>query len=347
MTKKNPLQKAPSNSIPRRRALTVIAGFGAGLGSLLRPGAVLGNPPIRYVWRGTAMGAEASVILYHPDRNEAERAVRQSILEIERLESEFSLYRTESALCRLNRDGFLDAPSLDMVRLLSECRRFGDISKGSFDVTVQPLWRLYADHFAAHPDDVTGPPRTPVIAARARVNYRRMDVQTGRIVLKDGAEITLNGIAQGYITDRVADLLRSRGWSNVLINLGETRALDGRAGGAPWTVALDGILDSDSGRPLTVPLDDRAMATSAGAGTRFDSSGSHHHLFDPASGRSPCHYRAVTVTAPDATTADALSTAIFAAPRARAAHMLALAGRSGGVAAWLTDTSGKTEFLRD
>ncbi|MBC8339968.1 MAG: FAD:protein FMN transferase [Rhodospirillales bacterium] len=335
----------------RRRALTVIAGIGAGF---LMPGAVCATPLRRYEWRGTALGAEASIILYHADHKEAEHAVRRAVLEIERLESEFSLYRAESALCRLNRNGFLDAPSLDMVRLLSECRRFGDLSDGAFDASVQPLWRLYADHFAGHPGDGSGPPRTAVEAARLLVDYRRVDIREGRIVLGRGMEITLNGIAQGYITDRVVDLLRRHGWSNVLVNLGELRALDGRGNGNPWVVMLDGALagSDGAGGTLTVPLDNRAMATSAGSGTRFDSSGRHHHLFDPASGDSPGHYRAVSVSAPDATTADALSTAIFTAPPARAASMMTRAAsmitRAGraDVAAWLTDAGGRTKFLK-
>jgi len=333
--------------IPRRRALTVIAGMGAGVGvGLLAPGTGLGAPIRRFQWRGAALGAQAAIILYHSDRHEAEKAIAASVAEIERLESEFSLYRAESALNRLNRDGYLDAPSLDMVRLLSDCRRFGEISDGAFDVTVQPLWRLYADHFAAHPGDASGPPRAAVNAARARVDYRRIKIRTDRIVLGEKMEITLNGIAQGAITDRVADLLRRRGWSNVLLNLGEIRALDGRGDGAPWTVALDGTADPNGGGRLTVALDNRAMATSAGGGTRFESTGRHHHLFDPASGDTPNHYRSVSVIAPDATTADALSTGIFIASKTRAGQILARAGRSDDVAAWLTDANGQTEFLR-
>ncbi|NQV82859.1 MAG: FAD:protein FMN transferase [Rhodospirillales bacterium] len=329
--------------IPRRRALTVIAGAAAGL---LAPRVAFGAPARRFEWHGTALGAEASIILYHSDRAQAEQAVRRSVLEIERLESEFSLYRAESALVRLNRDGYLDAPSLDMVRLLSDCRRFGELSDGAFDVTVQPLWRLYANHFAAHPRDTAGPRRADVAAVKARVDYRRIDVKPERIALGRGMEITLNGIAQGYITDRVADLLRRRGWSNVLVNLGEVRALDGRGDGMPWTVSLDGTSDISGAARRTVPLDNRAMATSAGGGTRFDSTGRYHHLFDPASGDSPSHYRSVTVTAPDATTADALSTAIFTGPKDMSAKMLSRAGRGGDIAAWLTDGGGKTKFLR-
>ncbi len=94
------------------------------------------------------------------------------------------------------------------------------------------------------------------------------------------------------------------------IDLGEIRALDGRADGRPWTVGL-----RESGRELA--LDNRALATSAGRGIRFDRGGHHHHhhLLDPRTGESRNAYRSVTVTAPRAMTADALSTALFLVPR--------------------------------
>ena len=41
------------------------------------------------------------------------------------------------------------------------------------------------------------------------------------------------------ITGSTCEILRARGWSNVLIDLGEIRALDGRPGGGPWTVGLE------------------------------------------------------------------------------------------------------------
>jgi thiamine biosynthesis lipoprotein len=99
----------------------------------------------------------------------------------------------------------------------------------------------------------------------------------------------------------------------VLVNMGEMRALQGHADGTPWRI---GIADPD--RPWhsfrTLPLVGRAIATSGGYGTVFDAGGRHHHLFDPRSGDSANYYRSVSVIAPDATTADALSTGLSALP---------------------------------
>jgi len=319
----------------RRRALTILA---AGAGLALLSWLPARARPRQFEWTGTAMGAPATIRLYHDDRDAAEAAVEAARAEIDRLEDLFSLYRANSELSRLNRDGVVAAPAHDMRRIMALAKRFGDISSGAFDVTVQPLWRLYADHFADRDADPAGPDGDAIKRVLARVDYRLISVAPARIALAPGMAVTLNGIAQGYVTDRVAELLRRRGWSNVLVNLGEIRALDGHPDGSPWTVALDDTR-ANGGGPVVIPLANRATATSGGFATRFEPTGRHHHLFDPAAGESSRHYRAVTVVADDATTADALSTALYVTAPERAT---ALVRRAGAIEAWLTRADGAT-----
>src|SRR5512132_1365639 len=175
-------------------------------------------------------------------------------------------------------------------------RRFGELTGGAFDVTVQPLWQLYAAHFTAHPDDADGPSAAELRRACHLGDFRRIEVAPGRITLPPEMAFTLNGIAQGYITDRIAELLRARGWTDVLIDLGELRGLGGHPDGRPWTI---GLPDPRRAQALIaeIPLGQRAAATSAGSGTTFDRAGRYHHLFVPRTGRSATTYSAVTVVA--------------------------------------------------
>jgi FAD:protein FMN transferase len=318
--------------IGRRRAITIIA---ASAGVALLPNASQAAAPARFEWHGQALGAPARLILHGPDRATAAAAVATCVAEVERLENEFSLYRPDSALSRLNRQGRLEAPSHDMRRLLLESRRFGDLSNGAFDITVQPLWSLYAAHFAANPAATDGPPPAALAATLDLVDYRRLLVADDRISLAPGMGITLNCIAQGYITDRVADLLRARGWHQVLVDLGEIRALDTRPDGQPWRIGL--------AEAQEIPLVDQAVATSAGAGTAFTPDARIHHLLDPRSGLSANTYRSVTVVAARATVADALSSAVYVAPRAEAARVI---HAGGGIEARLTDMSGMVHYVR-
>jgi thiamine biosynthesis lipoprotein len=303
--------------LSRRRALAVIAAA-AGV-PLVRTARA--DVPV-HVWRGMALGAEASLRIAHPERAVARRLVARCVDEVARLEAVFSLYRPDSELCRLNRDGALERASHDLRLVLAEAQRFGELSGGAFDVTVQPLWQLYRAHFAARPDDTAGPPARLIEAARHLVDYRALAIDGAQVrLLRPGMAATLNGIAQGYVTDRVADLLRDAGCERVLVQLGETYAGAPPAVGRPWRI---GILDPNAPATVVDTLEavNVAIAISSGAATRFDAAARHHHLFDPMTGKSAHRHASVTVLAPRATTADALSTALAVAPPAVAPRLL-------------------------
>jgi len=315
-------------SVPTRRRFLSIAAAVTGLG-LLRQSAA-GQQVEVHTWRGTALGASASIKLAHPDPDFARALIGRARAEIERLEQIFSLYRSDSAVSRLNSRGVLHAPPLDLVRLLADARRYSALTEGAFDVTVQPLWRLYAEHFGGQKATANGPGPEALATVLARVDYRAVSVDPARIAFeKPHMAITLNGIAQGYITDRVADLFRRNGLGDILIDLGELRALGRHPEDRPWTVGLE-----DPRRRSrvfeTLELDNTALATSAGRGTGFDASGAHHHLFEPRSGRSSNRYLSVSVKAPTATEADALSTGLFHLDQDRFTDLLK---RRPGVAA--------------
>ena len=319
--------------ISRRRMLSIAAGGATAL--LAGKHAHADADP--YVWEGTALGAPARLVLFGASREEARSAAIACLGEVERLERQFSLYRPDSALSLLNRLGSLERPPLDLLHLFDLSVRFGHLTDGAFDITVQPLWRAYADYFAGEAASPAGPPETSVRAALARVDFRRLGISSERITLADGMAVTLNGIAQGYITDRVADLLRARGWRHVLADLGEMRTLGSAPDGSPWPVAIR-VPPGVQRQPTRVEIIDGAVATSAGYATVFEWSGRAHHLFSPQTGRSAGSFASITVTAPRATTADALSTALYVLPPERIASVLS---RVPGTSAYLTDVSGE------
>ena len=318
-----------------RRRMIVIAASAAGSAFLGSSRFAQANAPVR--WQGSALGAQVSIEIHHPDRAEAERLVERCVQEVRRLEQQFSLYRADSAISTLNRTGILVAPDADMVALLQTSLHFAEITGGAFDPTVQPLWQLHADHFSSGKPGGEGPSPQQLAEALAKVGHAGLLVSADRIALsRRGAAITLNGIAQGFATDRVVERLRQAGLSTTLVNMGEIRSIGARPEGTPWRVGL-----GDPDRPglltETVDLVDRAVATSAGAGFRFDSTGRFTHLFDPATGRSPQRYNSVSVLAPTATEADAWSTAFSLMPLSDIADIVAT---RPDVQARITDSTG-------
>ena len=308
----------------RRRVITIL-GAVAGLPALLSRDQSRSETPL-HRWQGTALGSPSYILLHHPDSKIAERAVAQCVAEIERLEQVFSLYRDDSEIVRLNCHGYLEAPSHDLLALLSECQSFSELSGGAFDVTVQPLWNVYAAHFfgSASPSP-QGPEPRAIAEALALVDWQGVDIASRRISLaRPGMGLTLNGIAQGYLTDRIADILRVNGCDRVLADMGRSEILlvGCRPDGQAWRIALADPLASER-VAVTLELADRCISTSGGYGTKFEATGRHHHLFDPTTGASAGHYIAVSVVAVSAMVADALSTALYVTPTERSGRLLA------------------------
>lgn len=319
----SPAPPAPRSGLTRRRSLRLLAGVSSlGLAACLGGNAAVGGPnpvPAPHRWRGIALGAQASLTVHHPDPDKAREVMALALAEIGRLEGIFSLYRRDSALVRLNTEGRLDDPPLELVALLGRARLWSERTAGAFDATVQPLWSLYRDHFAAADADPAGPSPAALAAAQHLIDYRAVEIGTRWIhLLRPGMTITLNGIAQGYITDRVADLLRGEGLETVLIDLGEIRGLGAHPASRPWQVGIADPLSPGHLRE-TLQIADRAVATSATTGMQFDAAGRYHHVLNPRTARPSAGLLAASVVAERACDADACSTAILASEGALAA----------------------------
>ncbi len=273
----------------RRRFLAITA---AAAGGTAARAALAGS---RQVWTGIALGARASIRLDHP---EAGAIAARAAAEIARLEEIFSLFRADSALSRLNANGRLDAPPPELLQCLTLAGAVHRASAGAFDPTVQPLWALWAQRAASR----TRPTPMELTEARNRGVWNDLRLDEAAIVMAPGMALTLNGIAQGFIGDRVAALLASEGLTDILIDTGEHVALGQMPGGGAWPVRL-----AQGGK---AELLDRALATSAPTGTVFDQGGRYGHILDPRTGEpAPARWMGISVTAPSAALADALSTA--------------------------------------
>lgn len=252
-------------------------------------------------WRGVALGADASITL--ADHPRADAIIADALAEISRLESIFSLHQADSALVRLNREGRLDAPPFELLECLSLAGAVHDATEGYFDPTIQSLWAMNAErHGAGSVFDAAIEEQV-----RTRVGWSGLSFDASSIQLAPGMQLTLNGIAQGYIADRVAGLLRSDGLSNILINTGEFYANGGQPDGQPWPISLD---DGHRVHHEVVSLENRALASSAPRGITFDEAGRVSHIIDPKSGQpTQSPWTLISVMAPKAGLADALSTA--------------------------------------
>lgn len=290
----------------RRQFLVLAAGAG-GLTGLGLWGASRGAGKLLTAQRTSkALGTEVSMTALHERQETAERALDAAFGELERVEEIMSIYRPQSQLCRLNRAGFLDDPDPYLLTVLRRAQAMSEQSGGAFDITVQPLWELYA---AAKK---TGrlPTASEIDAARRLVDWRKLEISSARVRIGSGMSATLNGIAQGFAADRALAALRAHGVEHALVNTGELGSLGSRADGNAWTAGIQHPRRPDAYVELA-RLDGRCMATSGDYATTFSEDRAYNHIFDPETGRSPEHFSSVTIVTPTGLDADALSTAIF------------------------------------
>lgn len=296
--------------INRRRFLYSLGGIAAGVSlnawreSVLQPADA--SRSNQFTRAGRALGSTVSLTVVHADPIVAHGALAAGFDALEHVESVMSLYRPQSQLSRLNRDTILRDPHPDLVTVLTASEELSRLTEGAFDVTVQPLWSLFAEATRAGRIPTT----TEISAARSRVDWRGVEVTARSIHLRGrDTQITLNGLAQGFAVDQVSAALRSHGIQHALIDTGEIAGLGHKPSLDAWRVGIQDPREEDAYAALAT-LDDRCLATSGDYATAFNRDRTDHHIFDPRTGRSPTKLASVSVIAPNGLWADGLSTAV-------------------------------------
>ncbi|WP_394199886.1 FAD:protein FMN transferase [Litoreibacter albidus] len=261
-------------TLTRRRFMTVSAAF-----------ACAPNAAHAHSWKGRAFGADIAITIRGgADAAAALRDARRVMSEVEAL---FNLYDPSSALSRLNADGHLEGPEPWFLELMTAADRVHKMTDGLFDPTVQRLWKARAAGRVVGASGTGG-------------DWGKVKLDARRIVLGKSQALTFNGIAQGFATDKVTEVLRAHGLGDVLVNIGEHRGV-----GGPWRLELSDPVHGSLGmRTLTTG----AIATSSPNATPLPGGG---HIVHPT---ARPQWSTVSVEAASAVLADGLSTALVLAP---------------------------------
>lgn len=294
----------------------------ASLGSVAGVAACTPLPGELHSAAALGFGTTLRILIVHPDRHQAARIMAQAFDQAYLVDRLMSIYNPASQVYQLNRDGVLDHPDPHLLAVLAQAQALSAMSKGAFDITVQPLWRACRDAPCG------APAQRDRLIASSRIGWKKVAFSSARVSLnKPGMQITLNGLAQGYAADLVLASLRGNGIEHALVDTGEYCAAGHKPGKAPWMLGVADPRQPDT-LAATLRLDGRSLATSGDYASAFTPDFLHHHIFDPATADSPRELASVTVAAPSAILADGLSTA-FMVMGARKAH--AMAARMPGV----------------
>lgn len=291
----------------------------------------------RLVWRERSLtGFGTTLWLRAGDRSadKAEAALDRSVQLLRQIESQMSLFDEHSAISRLNRSGELRKPSGELQKVISLSSKISVSSGGAFDITMQPLWTLWARAQA----ESRLPSERELHAARARVNWRALEASADRIRLPKGMSLSMNGIAQGFAADALRAQLQAMGIQHAMLDTGETAVLGSAPGGAPWRFGIENVhlKEATPAQAATVP-DGYALATSSDAHTTFTDDRVHHHILDPRTGDSPRWWSSVTVMAKSAALADGLTKVFFMLPPSQVRQ----AAKHWDVAVILQDKQGR------
>jgi thiamine biosynthesis lipoprotein len=260
----------------------------------------------------TAMGTFFTIALYgRVEPAAAEEAIAAAFDTIQAVEGWASAKLPGSEISVLNRAAGRDtvAISADLSTLLNLARQVSEMTHGAFDVTVGALTTLWGFE-----DSPQAPPDSAAVdSARRLVGYSRLWVGDGRAYLgKPGMRLDLGAIAKGWAVDRAFEVLRGRGFADVLVDGGG----DLRVSSSPVTAGRRRVWVRHPRRAgeyfARFPYDSGAVATSGDYERYFLHNGVRfHHILDPQTGWPARGCVSVTVLGPDATLCDAWATAIF------------------------------------
>ena len=259
------------------------------------------------------MGTFARALVVAADKPTALAAIEAAFAVIDRVNTEMSDYDPDSLLSQVNRQAFVEPVKVtpELFEVISAAIEYSKLSDGAFDITVGPvvqLWRK-AKQTAVPPTE------EELAAARSKVGYRHLILDAEAMTVRFGVEgmaLDVGGIAKGYAVDAATAAMRQAGATGGMVDIGgNIRCFGTPVGGKPhWRIGLQDPL-KDNHTLLTLTLDEMAVATS-GDYRRFAvlNGQKYSHIVNPASGQSVRELSSVSIIAPSAMRADALSTAV-------------------------------------
>ena len=237
----------------------------------------------------------------------ADEALTAASREINRLEATLSRTIDTSDVSRLNAGEAVEVQP-ETRALLERALTLSDETGGTFDMTVAPLVALWG----ITSDAPRVPSQEEIDALLPLVGGGHVHMDEA-VTLDEGCAVDLGGIAKGYASQQVADILRAHGVTSAVVSLGGNVYVCGsKPDGTPWNV---GVQDpAASGYAAIVALTDCFAVTSGGYQRYFEAADGtvYRHILDPRTGRpADSDLLSVTIISDDGTAADAYSTALY------------------------------------
>ena len=211
----------------------------------------------------------------------------------------------------MNQSGYLVSPSSELSSIIDHALVVSALTEGAFDITIKPVLDAFKNRTVVSEKFTSLVGYQYLLSANDKISFSRA-----------GVEITLDGIAKGAVIDAGVAILKKFGFENVMVEAGGDLMAAGQRGSSdPWRIGVKHPRDRVR-FDLCVNLRNQAAATSGDYQFNFSSDMSKHHIISPIDFKSPGELASVSVVAPTAMKADALSTAIMVMGSAKGIAML-------------------------
>lgn len=291
------------------------------------------------------MGTEIRVELWHKDETLAQKNIKLVMQEMHRIDELMSPYKEQAEIYQLNTSAAKSAQviSVELFDLINTALQVSQLTQGAFDISYASVGYLYNYREKLKPDEKA------IQQKRQAIDYRLIVLDPSKSTVKflhQDVKIDLGGIAKGYAVDRSIEILKGQGIKQAMVSaggdsriLGDRRLADGES--RPWMV---GIKDPrvDDQQAVILPLSDTALSTSGDYERFYEKDGvRYHHIINPWTGDSARQVQGTSILGPDATTTDALSTAVFVLGVGKG---LALINRLPGIEGLIIDAQHKLHY---
>jgi FAD:protein FMN transferase len=235
--------------------------------------------------------------------------------EIKRLEGLLSTKTEGSEIYRINARAGISAVSVsdETYGLIKDALEFSFRTEGVFNIAVGPL----VDLWGIGTENARVPSQQEIDAVLPLLDYTKviMDDAGKSVYLADkGMSLDLGAIAKGYIADKTAELLRSRGVRSAVLNLGgNVYVIGSKPNGDKWKIGIQDPFGERNDYFAVYQAEDETLVSSGIYERYFIKDGvRYHHIFDCKTGYPVKNdIYSATVIGKDSETADALSTIVF------------------------------------
>ena len=259
------------------------------------------------------LGSPFEVTVVANDTVKANEYIDLAVAEVKRIENLISDWIPTTQISAVNLNAGIKPVKVDaeVFDLVGRSIKISEITSGAFDISyasMDKIWKFDGSMKAM-------PTEEAIKKSVAKIGYKNiiLDKKEQTIFLKlEGMKLGLGGIGQGFIADKVKELLAAKGCTSGIINVsGDINAWGKQPDGKPWTVGIVNPLNKNK-IFATFPLENSSVETSGNYEKFVVFNGIRYsHIIDTRTGYPATGVASVSVFAKQTEIADALATGIF------------------------------------